>query len=72
EIITLINAILLHSNILKLSQFQLGKVNFEFWISIFVKLSMSGGTHGIYDFTTRVRELLLNKIEEISNDEASE
>jgi len=71
EIITLINAILLHSNILKLSQFQLGKVNFEFWISIFVKLSMSGGTHGIYDFTTRVRELLLNKIEEISNDEAS-
>ncbi|EGQ7684913.1 TPA: integrase [Vibrio parahaemolyticus] len=71
EIITLINAILLHSKVLKLSKLHLGKLNFDFWISIFVKLSVSGGTHGIYDFTTRVRELLLNKIDEISDDEAN-
>tara|TARA_R110001583_G_scaffold1612_3_gene12699 strand:+ start:292 stop:2721 length:2430 start_codon:yes stop_codon:yes gene_type:complete len=70
QIITLINAILLHSKILKLSQFQLSKLDYGFWLSTFVKLALSGGTHGIYDFTTRVRELLITKVDEVSNEEA--
>ena len=72
EIITLINAILLQSKVLKLSKFHLGKLDSEFWISVFVKLCISGGTHGIYDFTSRTREFLLNKIDEVSIDEANE
>jgi len=58
KVLSLIDAILLRSAVLELSQYYLGHITADFWLSLFKKMSEGGASSGIYDFTERTVELV--------------
>tara|TARA_R110001583_G_scaffold132551_2_gene284535 strand:- start:293 stop:2704 length:2412 start_codon:yes stop_codon:yes gene_type:complete len=61
RVITLINSILLHSDVLNLAKYHLLNVNDDFWLSILVKCSERGVRNGIYEPEKRIKALLDNE-----------
>lgn len=69
---TLINALLLHTTHLKLSELHLSGLTQEFLLDIFIKLAKAGDiVDGLYNHTQRVTTLLRQHFTSISDDEAS-
>ncbi|MCR9878692.1 MULTISPECIES: integrase [Vibrio harveyi group] len=58
KVISLINAVLLHSKALKLAKYHLQNVNDDFWLNILTKLAEHGNFHGVYEFDNRTKALL--------------
>ena len=58
KVMTLIDAILLRSAALELSQYHLSHITADFWLSLFKKMSEDGPNNGVYDFTSRTVELV--------------
>ena len=68
---TMINALLLHSAHLKLSEQHLAGLTNEFLLDIFVRITIEGNIHnGLYHYTERVTELLRQHLPCISDDDA--
>ncbi|OZS42684.1 hypothetical protein [Photobacterium sanguinicancri] len=70
NIIALINAILIHGDSIQLTKQHLAGLSDDFLMALMVKLGENGTLNGLYDYTNKVRELLLEKISFISEDEA--
>lgn len=70
HIIALINAILIHGKSIQLTELHLAVLSDDFLMALMVKLGENGTLNGLYDYTNKVRELLLEKISFISEDEA--
>ncbi|SGY93168.1 Site-specific recombinase, phage integrase family domain protein [Moritella viscosa] len=68
-IIALINAILIHGEIIQLTELHLGGLSDDFIMALMVKLGEGGTLNGLYDYTNKTRELLLENISFISEDE---
>jgi hypothetical protein len=66
EVITIINGILLHSSHIDLAKNHFALANFDFFISLFRKMMISGSTEGVYNHVENVRNYLIEKIEKIS------
>jgi hypothetical protein len=58
KVMTLIDAILLRSAVLELSQYHLSHITADFWLSLFKAMSEDGAIRGVYDFTGRTVELV--------------
>lgn len=58
NVLSLIDAILLRSAALELSQYHLSHITADFWLSLFKSMSEDGPQNGIYDFTGRTVELV--------------
>lgn len=58
KVLSLIDAILLRSAVLELSQYHLSHITADFWLSLFKTVSEDRGNNGIYDFTGRTVELV--------------
>lgn len=58
KVLSLIDAILLRSATLELSQYHLRHINADFWLSLFKAMSESGANSGVYNFTDRTVELV--------------
>lgn len=58
KVMSLIDAILLRSAALELSQYHLSHITADFWLSLFKVMSEDGASNGIYDFTARTVELV--------------
>jgi len=58
KVMTLIDAILLRSAALELSQYHLSHITADFWLSLLKKMSEDGPNNGVYDFTRRTLELV--------------
>ncbi|MEZ8192715.1 integrase [Vibrio sp. 1F279] len=58
KVITLINAILLHSRELKLAEYHLLKVNDDFWLNILTKYAEHGNFQGMFEVDKRTQVLL--------------
>lgn len=59
KVLSLIDAILLRSAALELSQYHLSHITADFWLSLFKAMSEDGPNNGVYDFTGRTLELLV-------------
>ncbi|RCR64151.1 integrase [Vibrio harveyi] len=70
KVVTLINAILLHSKELKLAKYHLQNVNDEFWLNVLMKLADHGTFHGVYEFTKRTKALMDNVCQSVSDADA--
>lgn len=70
KVISLINATLLYSKELKLANFQLQNVNDDFWLNILVKLAEYGSFQGVYEFDKRVKTLLDNACQGVTDEDA--
>jgi len=57
-VMSLIDAILLRSAALELSQYHLSHIPADFWLSLFKAISEDGPNNGVYDFTGRTVELV--------------
>jgi len=57
-VLSLIDAILLRSAALELSQYHLSHITADFWLSLFKAMSEDGANNGVYDFTGRTVELV--------------
>ena len=69
KILSLIDAILLRSAALELSQYHLSHITADFWLSLFKAMSEDGPTNGVYDFTGRIKELVKANINSITQDQ---
>ena len=58
KVLSLIDAILLRSAALGLSQYHLSHITVDFWLSLFKTMSEDGPINGVYDFTGRTVELV--------------
>jgi len=58
KVLSLIDAILLRSAALELSQYHLSHITADFWLSLFKAMSEDGPNNGVYDFTGRTVELV--------------
>jgi hypothetical protein len=58
KVLSLIDAILLRSATLELSQYHLSNIPADFWLSLFKAMSENGPINGVYDFTDRTIELV--------------
>ena len=58
KVMSLIDAILLRSAALELSQYHLSHINADFWLSLFKTMSEGRPSNGVYDFTGRTLELV--------------
>lgn len=58
KVMSLIDAILLRSTALELSQYHLSHITADFWLSLFKAMTETGPSNGIYDFKNRTVELL--------------
>ena len=72
EVITIINGILLHSSYIDLANNHFALANFDFFVSLFTKMVISGSTEGIYSHVENVRDYLINNIEKVSDREVEE
>ncbi|PTP35823.1 integrase [Vibrio splendidus] len=71
RIISLINAILLHSKELKLAKYHLQNVSDDFWLNILMKFAIHGNFQGVYEFDKRTKTLL-NNITQFVTDKKSQ
>lgn len=70
DVIVLINAILLHSKELNLSQYHLRNVNEDFWLNILVSIVNGNGVaDGVYEVTKRTSSLIETIIKDIQQSE---
>lgn len=69
KILSLIDAILLRSAALKLSQYHLSRITADFWLSLFKAISEDGPTNGIYDFTGRIKGLIKANVNSITQEQ---
>lgn len=67
KVITLINAILLHSKELKLAKYHLLNVNDDFWLNILTKYAKHGNVQGVYEIDKRTQVLLDNGSQSVSD-----
>ena len=58
KVMSLIDAILLRSAALELSQYHLSHITADFWLSLFKEMSEDGAQNGVYDFTDRTLEVV--------------
>ncbi|WP_332399589.1 integrase [Vibrio metschnikovii] len=70
RVISLINAILLHSKELKLAKYHLQNVNDDFWLNILMQLAEHGSFHGVYELDKRTKALLDNACHGVSDTDA--
>lgn len=70
KVIALINAILLHSRVLKLAKYQLLNVNENFWLNILMKYAEYGNFQGVYEIDKRTKVLLDNASQDVSDIDA--
>ncbi|HHX8488609.1 TPA: integrase [Vibrio diabolicus] len=72
-VLLMINAILLNSDLLKLSQYHLTKVNRDFWLSIIHNIAKyADATEGIYGYKKRFKILLDKKIKSVDSEAAQQ
>jgi len=71
QVISLINAILLHGESIQLSSNHLQALDDDFLMALFTAISEGSVEIGIYDFQSRVHSFLLTKIVEVSDEEAN-
>jgi hypothetical protein len=69
RVLSLIDAILLRSAALELSQYHLSHITADFWLSLFKAMSEYGPTNGIYDYTGRIKELVKANINSITQEQ---
>lgn len=70
-VLMMINAILLNKEHLKLSEYQLSKLNEDFWLSVLHNIARYGSTReGVYGYTKRFKALLMQKIDTVDDDSA--
>ncbi|MDO7086705.1 hypothetical protein WNY51_08455 [Pseudocolwellia sp. AS88] len=69
RVLSLIDAILLRSAALELSQYHLSHINADFWLSVFKAMSEDGPTNGVYDFTSRTVKLVKAHANNITQDQ---
>ena len=69
QVYILIDSIILNSEKIKLKQRQLNALDKPFFIDILVKLGKYGCEEGIYEYSKRVQNFLLDKIEHIDLEE---
>ncbi|MEH6386122.1 MAG: hypothetical protein V7780_16055 [Colwellia sp.] len=70
KVMTLIDAILLRSAALELSQYHLSHITTDFWLSLFKAMSEDGPINGVYDFTSRTVELVKAHAKSITQGQA--
>lgn len=70
RVVSLINAILLHSNELKLARYHLQYVNDDFWLNILIKYAERGNLYGIYEPEKRLKILLDDACKNITDVDA--
>jgi hypothetical protein len=70
KVISLINAVLLHSKELKLAKYHLLNVNDDFWLNILTKYAENGNFRGVYEVDNRTQALLNNACQNVSDIEA--
>ena len=58
KVISLIDAILLRSSELELSQYHLSHITADFWLSLFKEMCEDGPSNGIYEFKSRIVNLV--------------
>ena len=56
KVLSLIDAILLRSAALELSQYHLSHITYDFWLSLFKTMSEDGASSGIYDFKSQRKQ----------------
>jgi hypothetical protein len=69
KVMSLIDAILLRSAALGLSQYHLSHITADFWLSLFNVMSKDGPNNGIYGFTGRTVELVKVRASIITQEE---
>ena len=69
KVLSLIDAILLRSAALELSQHHLSQITADFWLSLFKTMSEDGAVNGIYDFTGRTKELVKAHVNSITQEQ---
>jgi len=69
RILSLIDAILLRSAALELSQYHLSHITADFWLSLFNVMSEDRPSNGIYDFTGRIKELVKAHVNSITQEQ---
>ncbi|USD32582.1 MULTISPECIES: integrase [Vibrio] len=70
KVIALINAILLHSEELKLAKYYFLNVNDDFWLNILTKYAKHGSFQGVYEMDKRTQVLLDNASKSVSDADA--
>lgn len=70
KVLSLIDAILLRSAELELSQYLLSHITADFWLSLFKVMSEDGPNNGIYGFTGRIVELVKAHAKNITQEQA--
>ncbi|MBE4601947.1 integrase [Vibrio navarrensis] len=70
KVIALINAVLLHSEELKLAKYHLLNVNDDFWLNILTKYAEHGNFQGVYEIDKRTQALLDNASQSVSDADA--
>jgi len=69
KVLSLIDAILLRSDVLELSKHHLSHITADFWLSLFKTMSEDGATNGIYNFTGRTKELVKAHVNSITQEQ---
>jgi len=69
KVMSLIDAILLLSAALELSQYHLSHITVDFWLSLFKAMSEDGANSGVYDFTGRTVELVKASADSITQEQ---
>jgi hypothetical protein len=71
KVLSLIDAILLRSTILKLSKYHLGHITADFWLSLFKAMAKDGPINGVYDLTARTVELVKTHTNSITQEQVN-
>ncbi|MFT6247112.1 MAG: hypothetical protein ACJAUY_001944 [Cognaticolwellia sp.] len=71
KVISLIDAILLRSVALKLSQYHLSCITVDFWLSLFKAMSENGPNSGIYECASRTVELVKAQANSITQEQVN-
>lgn len=69
KVLSLIDAILLRSAALELSQYHLSHITADFWLSLFKAMSEDGPSSGVYDYTGRTLELVKANVNSITQEQ---
>ena len=72
KVMSLIDAILLRSAALELSQYHLSHITADFWLSLFKAMSENGAGNGVYDFTDRILELVKTHVNSITQEQVND
>ena len=70
KVIALINAVLLHSEELKLAKHHLLNVNDDFWLNILTKFAEHGNFQGVFEIDKRTQALLNNACQSVTDVDA--